>query len=128
MIVGRCASLLRTEMDSPEQFKKTIYEYYKKVVTEEFPEQLLNGVVDKLAREFYQQYSRFKKQYPKSKKRYSTFQLKDLDHPQTFESVIEFLKTNIDSNYKKYAGELLSMNEPEVTEFEKSREDFYNMF
>ena len=115
-------------MDSQEQFEKTIYEYYKGVVTNEFPEELLNGVVTKLAVEFHEQYSRFKKQYPKSAKRYSKFHVKDLDHPQTYESIIEFLKTKEKSNYKKYAGELLNLNESEVIQFEQSREDFHNMF
>ena len=115
-------------MDSLEQFKRTIYEYYKKVVTEDFPEQLLNGVVAKLGGEFHEQYSIFKEQYPKSSKRYSTFQMKDLDHPQTFETVIEYLKHSAGSKYKKYAGQLLAMSETDVIEFEKNREDFHNMF
>ncbi|MEQ9286736.1 MAG: hypothetical protein RIG77_07495 [Cyclobacteriaceae bacterium] len=115
-------------MDSLRQFKDSIYEHYEKVVTDEFPEQLLLGVAAKLAGEFHKQYSRFKKQYPKSAKRYSTFQVKDLDHPQTFESIIEFLKINAKTDYKKYAGQLLNMNESNVISFEQSREDFYNMF
>lgn len=127
-LAGRWASLVQTEMDSLNQFKESIYEHYKKVVPDEFPEQLLNGVAAKLATEFHEQYSRFKKQYPKSARRYSTFQVKDLDHPQTFESIIEFLKINAKADYKKYAAELLNMNESEVINFEKSREDFYNMF
>ena len=115
-------------MDSFNQFKESIYEHYNKVVTDEYPEQLLIGVAAKLAAEFHEQDSRFKKQYPKSAKRYSTFQVKDLDHPQTFESIIEYLKINAKVEYKKYAGEFLNMNESEVINFEKSREDFYNMF
>lgn len=115
-------------MDSQEQFKKTTYEHYKRVVTNEFPEELLNGVATKLAVEFYEQYSRLKKQHPKSAKRYSKFHVKDLDHPQTFESIIEFLKTNEKSDYKKYAVELLNLKESELISFEQSREDFYNMF
>jgi hypothetical protein len=115
-------------MDSPEQFKKTIYNYYKNVVTDEFPEQIIKGVVTKLTEDFYEQYSRFKREYPKSAKRYSTFHIKDLNHPKTFETIINFLKTNEKSDYKKYAGQLLNLKESEVIKFEQSREDFYNMF
>ena len=115
-------------MDSSEQFYQSIYKYYANIVTDEFPEQYLKGVSKKLANEFHEQYSRFKKQFPKSEKRYSSFQIKDLDHPQTFESIIKYLKSDLTSGYKKHAGELLSMNESEITEFEQSRQEFYNMF
>jgi hypothetical protein len=115
-------------MDSREQFKATIYEHYKNVVSNEFPEQLLNEVVTKLTDVFYEQYSRFKKQYPKSSKRYSSFLVKDLDHPQAFECVIKSLKPNVKTDYKKYAGELMKMSETEVTNFEQRQKDFYSMF
>lgn len=115
-------------MDSKDQFKHTILEYYKKNVSQEFPKELLDRVATKLADEFYKEYSEFRKQYPKSAKRYSTFHVKDLDHPYTYESIVEFLKTEMKSDYQKYAGELLSMNESELRKFEQSREDFYNMF
>lgn len=115
-------------MDSQEQFKKTIYRHYKKVVTKEFPEEILNGIIAKLTVEFYEQYSRFQKKYPKSAKRYSKFDVKDLDHPKAYESIIEFLLINVKSDYKKYAKELLNLSESEIKKFEKSRENFYNMF
>ena len=70
----------------------------------------------------------FRAQYPKSIKRYSTFQLKDLDHPQTFEMVINFFKEKLGSDYQKYSRLLLNMTETELKSFEKSRQDFYNMF
>lgn len=121
----RCSN---SNMDSPEQFYQIIHSHYKNIVADEFPKPLLDGVTKKLALEFHEQYSRFKKQHPKSTKRYSSFQTKDLDHPQTLESIIEFLKTNVNTEYIIYAGELLKMNEAEIIEFEKNRKDFYNMF
>jgi hypothetical protein len=115
-------------MDSPEQFKKKIHNYYKNVVNDEFPENIMEGVVTKLTDEYYEQYSRFKKEHPKSAKRYSTFHVKDLNHPRTYESIIDYLKSNAKSDYKKYAGQLLNLKESEVVKFEQSQKDFYNMF
>jgi hypothetical protein len=115
-------------MDSPEQFKKTIHNYYKNIVNDEFPENIMEGVVKKLTDKYYEQYSNFKKEHPPSAKRYSTFHVKDLNHPQTFELIIEYLKTNAKSDYKKYAGQLLILKESEIIKFEQSRKDFYNMF
>jgi hypothetical protein len=77
---------------------------------------------------YYDQNQRFGQQHPKSIKRYSTFQLKDLDHPTTFEIVIKILKEKIGDGYEKFTLPFLSMTLEELRQFEKSREEFHNMF
>lgn len=115
-------------MDSIEQFQQTIYKYYKNSVSSNFPEILLDGVTRKLASDFHDQYSRFRIQYPKSIKRYSTFQIMDLEHPQTIETIINFLKSKVSSKYIDYGAELLKMSNSEVVKFELDQKKFYDMF
>ncbi len=115
-------------MDSKNDFYKTIFSYYfdvsKNLIPKEFIEEVSHIVTDY----YYEQYGRFSKQYPKSIKRYSTFQIKDLDHPSTFEMVIKFFKKKQEDNYSEYSKILLKMTDDALKGFEKNREEFYRMF
>jgi len=115
-------------MDSKKDFFEVIHDYYSKIVDSKFPHKLLEEMCDKITNYYYEQYTRFRAQYPKSVKRYSTFQIKDLDHPHTFEKVINYFKEKTGKNYPDYATKVLEMTIEELKEFEKSRKDFYNMF
>lgn len=115
-------------MDSKNQFYQTIYNYYKEIVVGNIPDQILTEICNELCDHFYNEYSRFKKQYPKSIKRYSTFLLKDLDHPNTFELIINFFKNKYGAKYKEFSCLMLKMTETELLDFEKNRRDFHNMF
>lgn len=77
---------------------------------------------------YYEQYQRFGRQYPKSIKRYSTFQLTDLDHPTTFEIIIKTLKEKIGTGYGELTLPFLKMTLDELRQFERSREEFRKMF
>lgn len=55
-------------MDSRDNFKQTIFDHYKKVSIDQIPMTLLNSLCDKVADYYYDQYTRFREQYPKSKK------------------------------------------------------------
>ena len=92
------------------------------------PVELLKEVCNSIADYYYAQYERFTIQYPKSIKRYSTFKVKDLEHPTSYEIIIKFFKQKFGSKYTDYTKILLGMNDDELKLFEKNREDFYNMF
>lgn len=115
-------------MDSRDTFLQIIFKHYKNVADGKIPDELLNDLSEKLTDYYYGQYSRFNKQYPKSQKRYSSFQTKDLDHPTTFEIVIKFLKDKVGENYVPSAILLLNISETELKSFEKNREEFYKNF
>lgn len=115
-------------MDSKQEFFEVIHSYYFNVAEGKIPAELLKDLCDRITEYYYEQYTRFRKQHPKSVKRYSSFQAKDLNHPYTFEIVIQYLKEKTGANYKEYAGVLLKRTWAEVTELEKKREEFYNMF
>lgn len=115
-------------MDSKQDFLNGIFEYYSKISNNNIADNILYDLADQVSIYYHDQYVRFRNQYPKSVKRYSTFQLKDLDHPQTFEIVIKFFKNKFGLEYQKYSCLLLNMTETQLNDFEKNRQDFYNMF
>lgn len=111
-------------MDSQENFKQAILQYYQNLAGDQVPFILVDKLSDKVTQYYYEQYLRFSKQYPKSIKRYSTFQLKDLDHPSTKKIVIEYFKNALNTEYKKYSGLLLKMTKEEIDAIEQWWIDF----
>src|SRR5689334_20822304 len=112
------------QMDSRDSFKQAILSHYNNLSAGKVPSILLDLLCDKIADYYYEQYSRFRKQYPKSIKRYSTFQLKDIDHPQTKKIVVDFFKNEFKTEYKNYSKLLLSMSDKELADFEQWWYDF----
>ena len=117
-----------TPMDSKDQFYLEIREHYKNVARNNIPESLLDQVCTQLSDYFYDRYYRSREHNPKSVKRFSSFQTKDLDHPFTFELIVNFFKDKLGPNYKTYACLLSNVTEIELADFEKNRQDFHNMF
>lgn len=112
------------KMDTRDNFKQVIFNHYKNISADEVPITLLNSLCDKITDYYYDQYTRFRKQYPKSIKRYSTFQLKDIDHPQTNKIVVDFFKSELKTQYRFYTKLLLSMTDKELDNFEQWWYDF----
>lgn len=112
------------KMDSRDNFKQTIFGHYKDIATDQIPLTLLDSVCDKVTDFYYEQYTRFRRQYPKSIKRYSTFQLKDIDHPQTKKLVVDFFKGELKTKYREYSKLLLGMTDKQLDDFEQWWYDF----
>jgi len=115
-------------MDSKQQFLDTIKKEYLDLTQDQVPLELVNTVSEGITEYYYDQYQRFRKQYPKSIKRYSSFQTKDLDHPTTHETIIKILKDKVGNDYEKYAILLLNMTLDELKEFEKIERNFIKCF
>lgn len=114
-------------MDSKQKFFDAIYDYYVEIVGDNISPELLEELCDIITEHYYEQYTRFRKQYPKSVKRYSSFQLKDLNHPEVFEIIINFFKNKMGRKYPEYATMLLNKTLEELKEFEKNREYYHKM-
>lgn len=115
-------------MNSKEDFFKVIQNYFESVVGNEISADLIYGLSQKVTDYYFDQYKRFYDQYPKSRKRYSSFQLKDIEHPDTYEIAIKYFKEITPANYLKYVGLIFQKSESEISEIEKRRDDFYKMF
>jgi hypothetical protein len=118
----------KIKMDSKQRFFDTIRKEYLAVTQGQVSEDLIDFISKRITDYYYDQYARFRKQYPKSIKRYSAFQNKDLDHPTTHETIINALKEKVGVDYKKYATLFLNMTLDELKSFERNREEFYKMF
>ena len=115
-------------MDSIKEFHETIFRHYLPIVKDKMTIELLKEVCSSIADYYFEQYSRFTIQYPKSRKRYSTFKVIDLEHPWTYEIIIKFFKEKFGDKYSDHAKALLQITDTELKNFEKSREEFHKMF
>lgn len=75
---------------------------------------------------YFEQYSRFGLQYPKSAKRYSTFKIDDLNHPDVDKMVIEYFKEKTGSRYTDFATVVLDISFEELHKVEIQIERFNN--
>ena len=115
-------------MQLRDDFLNAIENEYLRLTKGKVPDEFVTAVSKNVMEYYYDQYQRFRKQYPKSIKRYSSFQIKDLDHPYTREMVIKTLKEMVGDDYERYATLFLNMTPEELKKFEKNREEFYKMF
>ncbi|MGB1032007.1 MAG: hypothetical protein ACPGWM_05305, partial [Flavobacteriales bacterium] len=68
-------------MDSRERFLEIIRTEYTDLIDGKVDKELIDAVSEGVTDYYYEQYQRFRKEHPKSIERYSSFQLKDLNHP-----------------------------------------------
>ena len=115
-------------VESRQKFHSKIVEFYINISNGNVPKTIINSLSWKIANEKHDDYKRFWIQYPKSRKRYSKFLIKDLDHPQVHEQIIYYLKSNHLEVYVKYGSILLELTADEFLNYEKRREEFQAMF
>jgi hypothetical protein len=109
------------KLESKENFRSKIEKYYLDIAEDQIPVDLLNALVDKITDSQYDNYKRFWKQYPKSRKRYSELKIEDLEHPFVRYIIIDFFKIKTQSNYQKFSKTLLRMNDEEFRNYEISK-------
>ncbi|CAM1362581.1 conserved hypothetical protein [Tenacibaculum litopenaei] len=115
-------------MDSKEVFYKVILDYYVGKTKANNVQNYLNELAEYLSLYFFKQYKEYRRLYPKSKKRYSTFNTKDLENPLTHDLIINFFKERFNENYRNYSSKILGINNDEFLKYEKNRNDFYDMW
>ena len=111
-----------------QKFHAKIFEYYSNLAESNIPKTIVNSISWQIANEQHEFYKRAWKKYPKSRKRYSQFLIKDLNHPQVHDDIIHYLKTYHIDNFITYGSILIQMTPKEFIEYEKKREEFRDMF
>lgn len=106
------------KLEPKENFHIKIEKYYLELALNLIPTDLLNGLVDKITDNQYDNYQRFWNQYPKSRKRYSELKIDDLEHPFTRYMLTDYFKNNDPLNYQKYSKILLRMSDLEFSDYE----------
>src|SRR5690606_1028230 len=97
-------------------------QYFIGLADNRIPTDLLEEIILIVTDQIYNDYSRFWKQYPKSRKRYSKLKLEDIEHPFIRYRITDFLKAKVRSEYRSYSKILFQMNDDEFDDFEKQKE------
>lgn len=113
-------------MQTKQEFYNIIYQYYADRVGDKISTIFLNGLTRRIADHYFEQYSRFRIQYPISVKRYSTFKIEDLEHPEVTEIVINYFKEMVGKPYAEKAMLVLGLSLSELKKFEEYKEAYHN--
>ena len=116
----------RTEnkIEPKKNFHLEIEEYYNGVSNNKIPKELLTEIIEKVTAQVYDDYKRFWKQYPKSRKRYSNLKLEDLKHPFVYYLITELLRKKKLDQYKHFSKILFGMNDLELDDYEKNKFEY----
>lgn len=101
------------KIEPKKVFNSKIREYYVKLSDNQIPSELLKKVISKVTEQIYSDYKRFWKQYPKSRKRYSTLRMHDIEHPSIHFMITDFLNQKEISKSREYSKILFKMNDEE---------------
>lgn len=115
-------------IESQQDFFEKIYTYYFDLCGCKVEPKYIEIVSKKLSDSFFDQYATFRKSYPKSYKRYSSFDLKDLDNPLTHDLIVKILKEMRLDDYQKIGACFLNKSLDEFSSYEANRKRFKNMF
>ena len=101
------------KIEPKREFYSKIEEYYVGLADKLIPTDLLNEIISKVTDQIYSDYKRFWKQYPKSRKRYSTLKKDDIEHPYVHFMITDFLNEKGISKSREYSKILFKMNDEE---------------
>ncbi|PKV50436.1 hypothetical protein ATE84_2493 [Aquimarina sp. MAR_2010_214] len=104
-------------IEPKRDFYSKIKEYYFRISDNQIPMELLNEIISKVTDRIYSDYKRFWKQYLKSRKRYSTLKMDDIENPYIHFLLTDFLKTKDVVDYRNFSKILLKMNDEEFDEY-----------
>jgi protein-disulfide isomerase len=116
-------------MNSKDFFFREIKEYYLKKA-DNYSDEFIDGLSQVVTDYIYNWYSESFKEKPKSRKRYSTLKLSDLEHPFIHDKIISFAKKNVVGygDYVKFCSTIFGLTNEEFLKYEKRRQQFHNMF
>ncbi len=112
------------KIETKKEFYSKIEEYYVGLSDKQIPTDLLYEIISKVTDQIYSDYKRFWKQYPKSRKRYSTLKMDDVDHSFVHYSITDFLNAKGISESRSFSKILFKMNDKEFDKY-LDQKDWY---
>ena len=112
------------KIEPKREFYSKIEEYYVGLADKQIPTDLLYEIISKVTDQIYSDYKRFWKQYPKSRKRYSTLKMDDIDHSFVRYSITDFLNEKGISESRSFSKILFKMNDKEFATY-LDQKDWY---
>ena len=111
----------KNKIEPKLNFHREIKEYFSGISKNRIPTDLLNEIISKVTDEIYEDYKRFWKQYPKSRKRYSKLRIEDVEHSFVRYRITDFMKENILTEYRDFSKILFKMTDAEFDDYEKRK-------
>lgn len=108
-------------IEPKREFYSKIKEYYIGIADNQIPMELLNEIISIVTDRIYSDYKRFWKQYPKSRKRYSTLKMEDIQHPFIHYLITDYLVTKKVKECRDFSKILFKMNDSEFEKYEKQK-------
>ena len=112
------------KLESKKSFLEKIENHYTPNVQDKIPKSILHNLYVYLSNYQYNVYKDFRLQYPKSKDRYSSFKIKDLQYLFTQYCITNFLKEKDLTNYRLFSKIILQMTEDEFIEYEIKKHQY----
>ncbi|PKB43057.1 hypothetical protein AX016_1240 [Cellulophaga sp. RHA19] len=103
----------KNRIEPKREFYSKIKEYYIGIADNQIPMKLLNEIISKVTDRIYSDYKRFWKQYPKSRKRYSTLKMDDIENPYILFLITDFFEERNITESRNFSKILFKMNEEE---------------
>jgi hypothetical protein len=100
-------------IEPKREFYSKIEKYYTGIAKNQIPMELLNEIILKVTDSIYSDYKRFWKQYPKSRKRYSTLKMVDLENPFIHFLITDFFEERKTTESRNFSKILFKKNEEE---------------
>jgi hypothetical protein len=111
-------------IEPKREFYSKIEEYYIGIADNQIPTQFLNEIISKVTDRIYDDYKRFWKQYPKSRKRYSTLKMDDIENPFIHYLITDFLDNRKLVESLNFSKILFKMNNEEFDKY-LDQKDWY---
>ncbi|PIA77434.1 hypothetical protein BFR04_08275 [Gaetbulibacter sp. 4G1] len=111
-------------IEPKREFYSKIKKYYIGITDNKIPMELLNEIVSKVTDRIYDDYKRFWKQHPKSRKRYSTLKMDDIENPFIHYLITDFLENRKLVESRNFSKILLKMNDEEYDQY-LDQKDWY---
>ena len=114
----------KNRIEPKREFYSKIKEYYIGIVDNQIPTELLNEIISKVTDRIYSDYKRFWKQYPKSRKRYSTLKMDDIENPFIHYLITDFLENRKLVESRNFSKILFKMNDEKFDKY-LDQKDWY---
>jgi len=116
------------KIEPKNSFFLKIEKFYSELANDKVPKEFITELSEILTESQFKSYKNSWKKYPKSRKRYSEFDVKDLNHPFVHYQIMDFFRKLPNTSYVRFSCQLLNLSETEFAEFEKRKNQFENMF
>ena len=117
----------KNSLESKKEFFLKTEKHLSDLAEGNIPKKVISDLSEYLTDLLYKYYKDCRKEHPKSKNSYSKLTTDILNNPFYKHRILDFLKDNAGLDYIIYSRQLLCLNETELNEFIKRKNQFEKM-